>query len=496
MNETSKLPFDPIPMPVLPALPEMPKPSFSRSTLPPTPQPRPMIVDDRPAPHPSWGMTADEFVPPAPVAAPDPSPPTELKSAGFPMSWLKPSRAKGVVLAGLGSLGIGAFGLNALVPMPAHDVPKAKGFGETAALPPEAKKPTPKITEERPKVDVPALLPTQTAPTFDALDPLPVPPLLQLAGGTEPVVVPPAVLPSGMPELPTGIPAVPAMKDPLPMPALPLELAFPALNPMAPKSPLPAVPLPGEGPLLLPKPDDKVNLPKPILEPKPFPIPVETLPPVDLKPPLGKPAEPTHLPPTALPKPDPIPMGLPPVNFTPPVGKPAEPTALPPAALPMGDPKGSIDLKTFKPLEPEPIPAMKPTPSPVEAPIPAPAAVEAKTDYDVDIHKLRAGDTYAAISEKFYGAANFANALRGYNDNADLTRQRDVQVPPMHIIKKFGGAGTLVGAPKVIPAGIFQEPTPGLVTPPKIEGAVEWGSPGARKPTTPPKPGDETVTWK
>ena len=81
MNETSKLPFEPIPMPVLPALPEMPKPSFSRSTLPPQPRPMPpMIVDDRPAPHPSWGMTAEEFVPPAPVAAPEPTVP---KSAGF-----------------------------------------------------------------------------------------------------------------------------------------------------------------------------------------------------------------------------------------------------------------------------------------------------------------------------------------------------------------------------------------------------------------------------
>ena len=450
MNETSKLPFEPIPMPVLPALPEMPKPSFSRSTLPPTPQPRPMppmIVDDRPPPHPSWGMTADEFVPSAPVAAPEPSPPTAPKSAGFPMSWLKPSRAKGVVLAGLGSLGIGAFGLNALVPMPMHDVPKARGFGDTAALPPEIKRPAPTIKEERTEVQVPELLPIAPEPPVDLRDGIPF--QLKLTGGTE-LPVPPAAVPAGLPALPTGIPAIPAMSDPLPMPALPPELAFPALNPTAPTPSLPAAPLPGEGPLPTPKPDDKFNLPKPILEPKPFPIPAETLPLVDLKPPAE-----------VLPT----------------------PALLPPAALPMTEPKGSIELKPLPLLEP----VLRPTPTPV--------AVEAKTDYDVDIHKLRAGDTYAAISEKFYGAANFANALRGYNDNADLTRLRDVQVPPMHIIKKFGGAGTMVNTPKVIPAGVFQDPTPGLVTPPKIEGAVEWGSPGVRKPTA-PKPGDETVNWK
>ena len=150
----------------------------------------------------------------------------------------------------------------------------------------------------------------------------------------------------------------------------------------------------------------------------------------------------------------------------------------------MLEPKGSIELKPMPVLEP------------VLKPIPLPVAVEAKTDYDVDIHKLKAGDTYAAISEKFYGAANFANALRGYNDNADLTCLRDVQVPPMHIIKKFGDVGTAVDTPRVLPAGVFQDPTPGLVAPPKIEGEVEWGSPGTRKPTAPLKPGDERVNWK
>ncbi len=453
MNETSKLPFEPIPMPVLPALPEMPKPSFSRSTLPPTPQPRPMppmIVDDRPLPHPSWGMTADEFVPPTPVVASAPMPSTEPKS-GFPMSWLKPSRAKGVVLAGLGSLGIGAFGLNALVPMPANDVPKAKGFGDTAALQPEIKKPSPgpTIKEERAEIELPGLLPTlDKALPIDPLDRLPVPPQLKLASGTEPPVplapapiVPPAILP-----LSTEIPAIPGMKDPLPVPALSTEpLPVPSLLPtMTPT--LPAVPLPGEAKLPMPKLAEEPIQPKPMLEPKLIPVPLEILPPVDLKPPAE-----------VLPT---------------------------PAPLPMTEPKGSIELKPQQPLEP------------VLKPIPLPVAVEAKTDYDVDIHKLRAGDTYVAISEKFYGSGNFANALRGYNDNADLTNLRDVQVPPMHIIKKFGGAGTVVNAPKVIPAGVFQDPTPGLVAPPKIEGAVEWGSPGARKPTTPPKPGDETVNWK
>ena len=51
-----------------------------------------------------------------------------------------------------------------------------------------------------------------------------------------------------------------------------------------------------------------------------------------------------------------------------------------------------------------------------------------------------------------------------------------MQVPPIHIIKKFGAESL-----GVIPAGVLQEP--GLVTPPPIERDVEWGSPGTRKPT-------------
>ena len=142
MTETSKMPFEPIPMP---GMPEMPKPSFSRSTTPPAAPPitrKPlMIADDKP----------DSFFLPNGIAPEAPkSPPTmtaEVKPSGFPLNWLKPSRAKGVVIAGLGSLGIGAFGLNAFVPVPTSEPIKANTFADTSSLQPT--KLQPRVDEER-----------------------------------------------------------------------------------------------------------------------------------------------------------------------------------------------------------------------------------------------------------------------------------------------------------------------------------------------------------
>lgn len=140
----------------------------------------------------------------------------------------------------------------------------------------------------------------------------------------------------------------------------------------------------------------------------------------------------------------------------------------------------NIELKPFRDHKPEPLLSALPVPGELPKTIAA-ESVEAKTAHDDDIHKLRAGDSYSAISEKFYGSAAYANALRGYNDNAELTRLRDVQVPPIHVIKRFADS------PRVVPVGAMQEP--GLVAPPPVENGLEWGSPGARK-TDKPKSGD------
>ena len=410
MNETNKMPFEPIPMPgmpEMPALPEMPRPSFSRTSTPPLPRRPLMIEDDKPNP----------FLLPQGIAAeePAPTPPTPASSPG---GWLRPSRAKGVVLAGLGSLGIGAFGLNALFPMPDRSPSKVNALADNTPTTP--KPAPPKVLEERPGEE-PGLLPKVILEKEE--DPWNKPLPIVLVGDT------------------TKVPTIP--------PALP----FPALD--VPKTEPLTVPLPTSGTL-----------------------PVPALPGYEEQPRIKIPAT-VELPPVKIDatplKVDPLPVP----NFI-----PALDPKLPPAIL---GPETKLPV-----LLPVPVPDLTPSP-PAEAvrtnielkPFPEhkPATVDAKTDYDVDIHKLRAGDSYTAISQKFYGSATYANALRGYNDNAELTRLRDVQVPPIHIIKRFSGAET----PRVIPVGVLQDP--GLVTPPPLERDVEWGSPGARK-TEKPKSGE------
>ena len=411
MNESSKIPFEPIPIPGLPempALPEMPRPSFSRSTTPPAPPPlarRPLLVEDeKPKP-----LHLPQGISPEAVA---PAPTTEAKPTGSALSWLRPSRAKGVVLAGLGSLAIGAFGLNALMPVPVNEPPKAESLAHVELPPMDSKfgfsDKTPKVYEEHPVEEPPALLPRGIGPerNDDLWNKLPALPVQQVENTA------PAPIATGLPTIPATVPGVPEVK------AEPLQVPVTGV--------LPPVLLPG-------------------FEEKPQPIKLDPTTPEPL--PTVK-AEPTPL------KVDPLPM-----------------PAVIPALLPVPE------LKTHVPVVPESArPNIELKPFQERKPDPLPVSVEAKTDYDVDIHKLRAGDTYAAISQKFYGTANLANALRGYNDNAELTKLRDVQVPPIHIIKRFGAE-----SPRVIPAGVLQEP--GLVTPPPIEREVEWGSPGTRKPT-------------
>ena len=411
MNETSKMPFEPIPMPgmpEMPALPEMPRPSFSRTSTPSAPPPLPrrplMIEDDKPNP----------FLLPLGIAAeePAPTPPTPVSP---PAGWLRPSRAKGVILAGLGSLGIGAFGLNALFPMPEHAPSKVNALAD---LTPTTTKPAaPKVLEERPgDGEAPGLLPKVILEKDE--DPWNKPLPIVLVGDT------------------TKVPTIP--------PALP----FPALE--VPKTEVLPVPLPVSGALPAPA--------LPGFEEQPaIKVPMSVgLPPVtiDVTPLKVEPPPLPNLTPAPEPKlPGIIPAPVPKVPVLLPV--PVQvPELKPPEAV-----RTNIELRPFPEHKPEP--------------------VDAKTDYDVDIHKLRAGDSYTAISQKFYGSASYAIALRGYNDNAELTRLRDVQVPPIHIIKRFSGPDT----PRVIPAGVLQDP--GLVTPPPIENSVEWGSPGARKSDKP-----------
>jgi len=445
MNETSKMPFEPISIPgipEMPALPEMPRPSFSRTSTPPAPPPmmrRPLIIEDE-KPNPFLlppGIAPEAVVPVAPP------PPAE---SGSMLSWLKPSRAKGVVLAGLGSLGIGAFGLNAFIPIDGKEPAKVNSLVETTPTAAKAG-PIPRVIEEHQPVETPGLLPA-TVVLEKNEEPLKlhVPPAIALVGDTTPTPLP--VVPIGVPAIPAALPGLPVVPpvtiiDPLPVPSLTgTTLPAPAIPGFEENPTIKVIPLTPETP---PK---AGALPKIDTVPAPAPIPVTPDPVLAPAPGLLPSITPSPLP-VAAPGPLPLPESKP----------------------------GSKELRPFPEIKSDP----KPLP------------VEAKTDYDDDIHKLRAGDTYAAISQKFYGSASYAGALRGYNDNSELTGLRDVQVPPMHIIKKFSGTGAMIDTPKVIPAGVLQDP--GLVPPPPIENSVEWGSPGTRKTDKPPAVSGG-VTWR
>jgi LysM repeat protein len=68
----------------------------------------------------------------------------------------------------------------------------------------------------------------------------------------------------------------------------------------------------------------------------------------------------------------------------------------------------------------------------------APAAVPEKTpttSYDVDIYHPKPGDTYESISREFYNDTRYASALQAYNRNRQA--QGTVDVPPLHIVKRY-----------------------------------------------------------
>lgn len=76
----------------------------------------------------------------------------------------------------------------------------------------------------------------------------------------------------------------------------------------------------------------------------------------------------------------------------------------------------------------------------------APAGVSApKTDYDVDLHYVKAGDSWAAISRQHFGDERYADAIRAYNQNASLAQLQRAEIPPIHVLRK--NFASLIGRP-------------------------------------------------
>ena len=180
-------------------------------------------------------------------------------------------------------------------------------------------------------------------------------------------------------------------------------------------------------------------------DPPSLPLPGATPPP---PPSLGDLALPNlNLPPLAAPLPPPGGTQLAPPTL--PEAQLAPPTLPPPSPV-LGTPPTSIKIEPAIKFEEVPLRPALPAPA---SPPPAPLKItpvsqsmpEARTSFDVDVHEIRSGDTYASISKKYLGDDRYADAIRAYNKEAALTAGATADIPPIHVLrKKFA---TLVSRP-------------------------------------------------
>ena len=108
----------------------------------------------------------------------------------------------------------------------------------------------------------------------------------------------------------------------------------------------------------------------------------------------------------------------------------------------------------------------------------------------MDVFRVRSGDTYASISEKSYGTKQYATALRAFNKGADIGQQREVLVPPMHVIRKQSNVRDPDPVPvssgdnrTVIPASGIRGPVLDAPVQSDTTESLDWSAPGRRKPT-------------
>ncbi|MCZ2344447.1 MAG: hypothetical protein LC104_22025 [Bacteroidales bacterium] len=59
-----------------------------------------------------------------------------------------------------------------------------------------------------------------------------------------------------------------------------------------------------------------------------------------------------------------------------------------------------------------------------------------RTDYDVDLHTPRAGESFEAISRQHYGDAKYSEALRAFNAGRTPGTGAPIQVPPIYVLRK------------------------------------------------------------
>jgi hypothetical protein len=398
-----------------------------------------------------------------PVAAVPPAPKPRWVGEAV-RDLLRVSRKKLLVLSTAGSVVAVGLALNAL-------------FTDTGRGPADAGKETASTSTEPPAVA--AAHPAEpTAPAVRESIPMP-PPARQAESGLVVVAQPPAVTPSPTPvSAPLVIPEAPVAVAPtLPPPAFAPGTPPPVLEPvpdpamfrvlgLVPYPPSLADPIPA-----VPDPNGRFAR-----GPDPTPPPPAVLQGPVIQVGASEPAKPAsggiELPPVVLPGTGgqaapmsvPAPKLLPVAPAEPPKPAPSGPPApvlpdIPPPVVPVTGPANPAKADPPAPFRPLPLdpPQTAPPPRPAADPKanrpadgnliltkpaggpdvrPASNQEPPRTDFDVDLHEPKAGDTYESISKLHYGDAKYAEALRAYNGGLVLGRGGAVQVPPMYVLRK------------------------------------------------------------
>lgn len=352
-----------------------------------------------------------------------------------------------------------------------------------AAQPPEPRRLPPSIVPELPTVPSSE---TGRVPTVEPTSISPVP------AATTPTVVPdvPTILPTGgaappqvtVPTSETGGPVIPAVVVPgIAPPSTPSPLA----------APVPSITVPGLADIpTTPRPEgvNATPIPVPALTPMVSQEPpVPDLPKTDaITPPTV--ATPSIVP--AVPMTEPTSIPAPSTVASPPVlGTPAseEPRTVPvtsattPSIVPTSNPKTDTAVT----------PAA--LPSPDSTPVTSASNTEApRTDYDVDLHSPRSGETFEAISRQHYGDEKYAEALRLFNAGRAPGSGAAIQVPPMYVLRRQypQAIGTNRSSPPAYPSAPTSPPNQYLperrvergATPAALSaGNVQWSpAPGNR----------------
>ncbi len=441
MSDTNKMTYDPIPVGGPFGVAPEAKPAFSRTSaepistgglLPPTR--KPVAVS-----------TSEKTLPPG-IAPESPqmttcTPPSNGGMLGLMWDVIKPTRAKGAVVAGLISLGAGAYGLNLVVPQAA--MPPAKVMSDPGKEIVTAR--TPSMILER--GSTPVVEQSREETMF-----LPV-------GATENPKDQSIPLPSKLPELPLpvsekafSIVPLPSASTELPQPKQDIIMQLPKAddNPLKEASTLP---LPSSD-LQLPPVGEALKMPS-------FPMPADSLP-------APKPIETIPL----LPKPvETLPVVQPEITKADAFMKPT-----PPKSESMERKLDEVKFST---------PAITTIPTGIPAAVKAESVSTPKTDYDEDIVRVRGGDTYSSLAKAHYEDDKYAAALKEYNRGLDIGLTREIQVPPLYVLKKlskstfdqFDSATRPVSATSPVISGpVLDAPTV------KPDSDLDWNKPGTQKP--------------